>query len=189
VTYIYLDGKFEPDEGYQRGPMIVYTEKEWRRRVEKHIRLAHIRWMARGTLLMMSLPIMFMMFFLRFPDFENRDTLLWLAVLLAAINIVMFFVLTYYQLRALSRGPLYGLYEKGFQHNYSRFYPYEEIERVERRKEGWRSELVPYMYIRYGPGHSGEVLTWTPVRFIYGFLGEEGMRELEKRVEAEGPPD
>ena len=180
ATFIYQDGRFVPDEGFDRGPMLVYPEEEWRRRVDLYIRRGGIIWMLKGYLLFMTIPLVFIIFYLTNPEADTPVPMNWIALLFTLLVTVMTIGSIYYGLWAIARNPLNGLYEKGFQHNYRSFYPYEEIERIERRREGRRGEEVPVLHIRKEPSPDVDHLADIRVSFIYKFLGDEGVKELDR---------
>ena len=174
---ILRDGAFVPDDGYDRGQMIVHPEEEWRRRVHACIYRPRLRAMWGLYVVLMLYPIgSFIMVRLNPGDFFGTPLLIAMIVVLSLVWVGVTLVF----LRTRARAPRVGLYERGFQYNHKEFLPWETIEGVEMGEEGLRISIQV---------DEGRVFEWGPRRCVMAVLGEEGIVELNARVHAAGSPE
>jgi hypothetical protein len=176
---IFLKGLFVQDKEYERGPMIVHSEEEWRRRSDFQ-RKRHIRFQIVTTAVFMLWPLLFLVLIVLIPKTREDPVITGLLMLTLVISVLL---IGYSRMliRKFDRGPLIGLYEKGFQYTWEDFYPYKEIDRVELGDDGLR------MWLRVGP--EGTSYQWGPRKRVVGDLGEEGVEELKRRVQTPGSPE
>jgi len=171
---VLVRGEMVPDEGYDRGPMVLHPEEEWRRRSDL-LRRHHVRFqvMVAGTFLLMPAAVVAEMVVV--PKARDDPLLIeLLIVFVIMVTILILFSRTI--LRDFDRGPLRGLYERGLQWHHEDFIPYEEIERVYRDGRG--------LMLTLRGAQEGSSFEWGPWTRSEVILGKEGIAELERRVRA-----
>ena len=140
--------------------------------------------MLKSYSLMLAIPTILLLAGIIGPGTEASEIFILVAEILFLIITLMALATTWYGLHAISQSPLYGLYEKGFQHNYRSFYPYEEIEKVEFTTKGRYDEEIPYLHLRKGPDKTASSPSWGPVLFLPYLLGRDGIDELIRRIDS-----
>ena len=168
-----------PDTGCDRGPMIVYTEEEWRRRSDlQRRRLVRLQTVVIAGF--MSLPVLILIAIVMVPEARGDPFITTLLVLCLGISAALIGFCRML-LNWFDRGPLMGLYENGFQYDFEVFYPYEEIDRVELGEDGLR------MWLKVGPGSGPN--EWGPSKRVVTLFETEGIEALKKRVHVPGSPE
>ena len=180
-----MDGRFVPDEDYERGPMIVYPKEAWAHRSTK----GEMRYIA-GVItvygILWIILIAVNLWVEAYGSPEEKEAFTAFFFLLAPIVMVTMLI-PFYLMRARRRGMQMGLYEKGIQNSHATFIPYEEIDRLEPWRV-WRKGTVG-CYIHVKRGTEPTAVDEGSVRMISDFLGEEGMQELESRVHGSTSPE
>jgi hypothetical protein len=175
-SFILQDGRFVPDEGYKRGSMILYPEEEWRRRSDL-MRRHHIRFQMLVVTVSLLLPTLIMSSMVLLPWARN-DAIIVALLVTSLVMVGGLIIFSRMMIHRFDRGPLMGLYERGYQLDYEEFYPYEEMGRLEPGKNG-----LQIVVRRNGVDVDQR---WISRRLVMTVLGEEGVEELERRVAGPG---
>ncbi len=177
ASKIFLDGKMVPDEGFERGQMLVHTKDEWRRRFEAALERVNRRvlrlFFSLGALLLVVAVVAWMFL----PEDFNRDRLVFSLVCIGIFTIFVPFPVCWNLKRKVGRSPAPGLYENGVQYNHEVFIQYSEVSRTERKVLAGENILALSRYEDVS-GQQGS----KPWLVSFEFLGEDAVEELERRV-------
>ncbi len=173
-------GKWEFIINYDRGPMILYSEQEWKDRVRSVNKGFAIVQFVLGIMILVLNWLTFYLLWLVHPETGSYFLPLW--VLLSAILLVIALAAAPIKNRRDSRNPTQGLYERGIQYWSNYFVPYDELERVDRRMRRsllWRGSIM--LRSRHRP------TVWSfngsPWLIKRKFLGDEGIEEIITRID------
>ncbi len=171
-TGYYRDGEFIESMEIDRGSMLVLDERVWRNRDT----MSNIRKWA----LFASLYVAFMTLvaiFLYYLGSSAQDTFMIRFALFLQVTIVVLPIAGMFnRIHNLNHSPAVGLYENGFQLTYWLFIPYSEMTKVERVRVKSREPDFLDITIKV-PTHRDQL------RYPISYFTEEGVEEIERRVE------
>jgi hypothetical protein len=153
--------------------MVLYSEDEWRRRSDLR-RGHHIRFQMVVVMMSLSLPVLIISSMVLLP-WTRRDPIILALLVVSLGTVVGIIIFSRMMIRRFDEGPLMGLYERGVQIDHEEFYPYGQIDGVGRGEDG------SGLWLRT----RGEDPTrrWKSRGWVSTVLGEEGVEELQRRVD------
>jgi len=186
--YYLSEGRWEVDEGFERGQVRVRSETEWRRRYRSMQRV-----MMRKTMVDAAAVIIIFWSLHIALALQLEGGSLWTSVPLLVLFIILLLAMgpLNYVMRMwrFDDAPSPGLYRDGVQMTPEAFLPYVEIGEVRRKAIlglMGRREVVRVRERRKRKNFPYRKLPWT---LWIDFLGEDGAEELEARVHAAGSPE
>jgi hypothetical protein len=177
TSSILIGGEFVADSGYDRGPMILYPEEEWRRRKDL-LRKDHIRFRRINIAFSLTMPALILFGLIFVPKAREDPFIIGLLVLSSGM-VAMLIGFSRMNTGEFDRYHLMGLYEKGFEY-YEKFLPYVEIERIALENKQLKLWLI------HGPRES-PLIVGTEKRAMT-LLGHDGIEEISKRVRGHTSP-
>lgn len=187
-----MQGSSRPAKGYDRGPMLVRSEEDWRERNGRSVRR-----MARQLAFLLVMTYLLVIIFIGVVMFDDplmRPLLFALVLIFGILFLGGGLLTTFFLVRSIEGGPVVGLYDRGLQVAPILFIPYEEVASIEQTPRGFGTPREPMVRLRLRHKPKGLAKLNTPVLFRVSadILGEKGIEELERRVSGilpeEAPP-
>ena len=187
-SYVVRKGRLEKDPGIDRGPMLVRSEEEWRVSqlcLKKRARKSF--WVVL-LIILATLLLAYLVVWTFAPDEVYYYFFSFTIITLTIVVVIIFSVVWIGLINRIGKGPTVGLYAEGFEVTDGTFLPYREIREVAQKDV--RGPSGREQVVRIWEKERRRNFPYAPVRWTVPveFLGEEGVRELEQRVHAQGSP-